>query len=725
MKYNHGFGALILLSLLNSAPAMTQDLQVNRDQRFIEEVVVIGSKENAAQVTGSGTLLDATDLEAFDHIDLSQVLLSAPGVYVREEDGYGLRPNIGIRGAAADRSQKITLMEDGVLITPAPYSAPAAYYVPNVARIDLIEVLKGPSAIEHGPHTVGGAINFVTRQVPDDDFAEIDLSAGTDGYYKAQFAYGKSGETVSYLLDGLFYGTDGFKDLDGGGDTGFKRNDVNVKLRWQPQTERAQSLTLKLGFSDEDADETYLGLTDEDFDRDPDRRYRASQLARFESEHLKIQANYSLAIDDNWRFNAKAYHHEFDRQWNKLDGFIFGPALLAVFERPQQFLTEYSLLTGTANSLPIGAQTLDVTNNDRSFESQGLQFTVNHTVEMSNVAFDTAMGLRLHHDEVDRDHMPRGYLMTDGQLVFDGIVRSPKLLNHGETDALAIYLAQTISWQTISINLGIRYEDLQGELDDLSNGLSSDADQNFVSPGLGVYWQISERLGVLAGIYRGFSPAGPGSGADPEESLNYEYGFRYAREDLSVELIGFFSDYENLLGRCRVSDASCNPGEEFNGGEVEVSGAELSAGYSVRLSDSLNLSTRLTYTFTTSSFETGFLSQFVQWGVVEEGDELPYLPEHLGRLQLTLDSGRWTLGASIRFQSQMREEPGDGDIEDGLHTDDLLVVDLEASWLFSTQTMLQLIVQNVDDDASIVAHRPFGARPNRGRAVIARLRHRF
>ena len=91
-------------------------------------------------------LLDETDLDRFDQVDLRKVLNQVAGVYIREEDGFGLRPNIGIRGAGRERSQKVTLMRDGVLITPAPYSAPAAYYVPNVSRIGSVEVLKGPSA---------------------------------------------------------------------------------------------------------------------------------------------------------------------------------------------------------------------------------------------------------------------------------------------------------------------------------------------------------------------------------------------------------------------------------------------------------------------------------------------------------------------------------------------------------------------------------------------------
>ena len=89
-----------------------------------------------------------------------------------------------MRGAAAERSAKIALMEDGVLIAPAPYSAPAAYYFPLVTRMSRIEVVKGPAAIQYGPNTVGGAIDLIGEPMPGERGAYVDLAGGSDRYGK-------------------------------------------------------------------------------------------------------------------------------------------------------------------------------------------------------------------------------------------------------------------------------------------------------------------------------------------------------------------------------------------------------------------------------------------------------------------------------------------------------------------------------------------------------------
>lgn len=691
----------------------------------IEEVLIIGSAAEKQKLAGSGVLIDTDLVKKQAYTDLNQIISMAPGVYVREEDGYGLRPNIGIRGATAERSQKITLMEDGVLIAPAPYSAPAAYYMTNASRLHALEVLKGPSSIAHGPHTVGGAVNLVTRPAQWTNFAEMDLTVGTD-QFQTLSAQGEfvSGDT-SYLVDALHYASDGFKELDDDADTGFVRNDFNIKVHWQPQTDLQQSFIIKLGYADEDANETYLGLTDEDFDNNPNRRYPASQLDRFISDHSQLHLSHSMELSNSLQINSKLYFNQFNRSWNKFDGFIDGTNASLVLQTPSEYLDAYQVLTGSVNSTDVDL-TIDVTDNDREYSSDGIQIDLSKQFSFASFEHNVEAGIRYHQDDVHRNHQQRSYLMDSGRLVSDGIARPPKVLNYAKSQALALYLNNELSRDDWTINVGLRFEEIDGSLHNKLTGSKYNNSQSIVAPGLGVHKKISDKLGVLAGVYLGFSPAGPGkSGAEAEESVNFEYGVRYQSENLSAEAIGFFSDYENLLGRCRASDANCAVGEEFNGGQVEIGGIELSAELEFPLTESLVLDSQLSFTYTESAFQNAFLSQFSQWGLVQKGDELPYVPKYAARWQMGIGNANWSADMAIKYQHEMREVPGVGDLIPGQQTESLAVLDLSATWMASDDLQLKLMIRNATNESAIVSHRPYAARPNLPRMILGQIKYRF
>lgn len=729
LKFNFILNGILFCSFQSQAQSQPSGIY--------EEILVTGGKGAIETLPGSATFLDKETIKQFDSTDLNALLAQVPGVYIRQEDGFGLRPNIGLRGTSSDRSSKLTMMEDGILIGPAPYSAPAAYYVPNVNRMSAVEVFKGPSAIAYGPHTVGGAINFVTKAIPDESGGELGVSTGSHGYQKYTGYYGRRFDQIGFDLDLLHYGADGFKELDGGGNTGFERNDANLKLQWQsdPKASVSQALQIKAGYADEDSNETYLGLTDEDFAENPNRRYASSQLDRFVSEHSQVHVLYSLDFKNDWKLTARAYQNNYQRSWNKFDGFPGANTENASDVLNQNSINladELQLLRGDRNSNLIAAsadedaERIDVTDNDRKFQSSGIQLHLNYQTAYGEWSHFLESGLRVHNDWVERDHLQRRYLMIDRTLVFDSIGEQ-KALNKGEVDALSWFIQDRIEIRRLTLTLGMRLESIDSTFVERKSGVAVEQShsQNEWMPGVGAYYQLNEQWGFLLGINKGFSPKAASAGEEvkSEESTNYEYGFRFKTEHWNGEIIGFYSNYQDLLGRCRASE-DCY-GEEFNAGNVETVGVEASSQYSYRFSNGWEIPLSLTYTYTDAKFKSSFESDFSQWGHISKGDELPYVPKHQGALQTGLRSEVWSFAIALKYVGVMKEASGSGVPLSGEETESLTTLDTSFEYYFQENVNLQLIVENITDEQLIVSRRPFGARPNAPRTLKAGITYRF
>jgi hypothetical protein len=159
-------------------------------------------------------------------------------------------------------------------------------------------------------------------------------------------------------------------------------------------------------------------------------------------------------------------------------------------------------------------------------------------------------------------------------------------------------------------------------------------------PGFGATWLAGEDFNLFASVHRGFNPPGPGSGADPEESLNLEAGLRWHPGAIQAELVGFWNAYDNLVGTCTASTgAGCQIGDQFDGGKARVRGIEASLAHDFGRANgwALKVPARIGYTWTDAEFRSSFSSGFEEWGTVEAGDRLPYLPEHALNLQLGVE----------------------------------------------------------------------------------------
>jgi Fe(3+) dicitrate transport protein len=744
--------AVLAAVIGSSGPALAEDAVLagaTADPVLLEGVIITGSEAQARDVAGSATFLDAEALATFSYTDVNRILRQVPGVTLQEEDGFGLRPNIGIRGSGSDRASRIAVMEDGVLIAPAPYAAPSAYYFPRMGRMSGVEVVKGPAAIKYGPLTTGGALQFFSTPIPEAEGrigGRGELLGGSYGGVRSHGVLGGWAEPagpvqVGGLVEGLFERSDGFKDLDSGGDTGFEISDVVVKLglRSGPDAAMPQTFELKYQRYDETSDETYTGLTLADFRARPYRRYRGSQADVMDVEHTTWQATHRIELTPWLDVTTLAYRTETARAWYKLNDVLSGGSLRsvsAVLADPVTYAEGYATLVG-APGFTSAANALRVRNNNRTYYAQGVQSVATLRFDTGGLTHKLELSARIHRDEEDRLQEDDRYQMADGRMVLTTAgARGSQENRVGEATAKAFFVQDTIQAGRLTLSLGVRYETIdltrtRYVLGDPSRGTVLGVNRSEVDvwiPGVGATFELTPDVLLVAGAHKGFSNPAPGSTTDPETSWNYEAGLRFSRGDARLEAIAFFTDYQNLVGTCTASTGGgCSIGAQFDGGAVEVKGLELTAAQD--LAGLLDLPfaapVSLVYTFTEAEFKSSFVSGYGPWGTVTTGFELPYLP----RDQLTLNAGahgdRWRVDASMNLVSETRSVAGAGPIPANRLIESRTLVDLSGEYDLSPGLGLFVQIQNVTDEVYNVAFSPAGARPGAPRMVMGGLRLKF
>ncbi|AKQ65866.1 TonB-dependent receptor [Myxococcus hansupus] len=686
------------------------------------ESVVVGTSE--ARTSGSIHVLKPATLERFERDDPEAILRTVPGVYARGEDGFGLRPNVGLRGVNPNRSKKITLLEDGILFGPAPYSAPAAYYFPLATRMQSIRVLKGPSAIQQGPQTVGGSVDFITRDIPAAESIWLDVAGGGYLYGKAHGVFGASTERAGFLLEGLHLRSDGFKELDTvGGNTGFTRNEWMAKGRYLlvPDGPVRQTLQIKLGYSDEDANETYLGLSDADLAAQPLRRYVATALDHMAWHRTQVVLSHVLEAG-SLVVTTSVYRHDLTRVWRKVNRFR-GASLSNVLADPRSARNAiyYGVLTGTLDTSST-EDTLLIGPNDRTFVSQGVQSIARWTLATGPLNHHVEVGARFHYDSLDRLHTEDAYLMQGGQLVRTNEPTYTTAHNKDSTHAVALHVTDAIAWGPLVLTPGVRLEIIRSHSVNRLMETSSSGAVEVLMPGMGVYGALTRELGLFAGAYRGFSPPAPGqpSAVLPEKSINYEGGARWTRRGERFEVLGFFSDYSNLTDICTFSSGCINDDldRQTDAGKAFIHGLEVFGEKTFRPGGGLTFPVSLSYTFTRTRLREDFQSADPQFGNVRAGDELPYVPRHQLYATAGVETSFGGLALSAFYSGAMRERAGQGEAPPGLLTGELLTFDVNANWNFSRWGQLYLSARNILNEQVIVSRRPFGARPNAPRTLI-------
>lgn len=701
----------------------------------LEQITIVGEKSRS--LPGAGQYITSKKIAQINQPNVNSVLRTIPGINIRDEEGFGLRPNIGLRGTPVNRSAKITLMEDGILIAPAPYADPSAYYFPTFARMQGIEVLKGSSQIKYGPYSIGGSVNLLSTQIPQSFKGFAQLSYGSFGTNQQRLWVGDSRKSLDYVFEINRLGSKGFKELDNGGNTGFDRRDIMVKVRWHTENDAQipQFLTLKYVNSTENGNESYLGLNFDDFIVNPRRRYAATQRDVLDMNHSHFALSHTIIPAKNFSISTTAYYSNTFRDWARVNT-IGGQGLNNILGDPLAHKLPYQIMTGVADG------NIDFQSAARSYISQGVQSNAHYIWDSGSWSYKLNMGMRYHKDQADRFATKSTYAMSKGTM----ILTAPGVKGNQENQirkasSMAAHLSYDISYKDLKLSPGVRYESIEFELQNFGTTdverigtllKKATNDMTIVLPGIGFNYDINKSMAVFGGIHKGFSPPGMPSltseiQAEVETAVSYELGYRCYKDAWHVQIVGFENDYDNILGSDNVSGGGAGTGDLFNAGNALTRGLELSLEYDFLYGNSNENTQRLpinmAYTYTNATFLENFRNAGGDWGSgdIRSGDFIPFITPHQLTLSLGYETSKFNTMLISRYIGDTRTKPGK-DIkvipnQSTKYTDvntiaGFLIIDLSANYKVSKSFTTFTTISNITNNQSVVANLPNGYRPN-------------
>ena len=530
-------------------------------QAIVEQVSVTanslaGTPESLSEIPGSIERVDAQTLENARVFNFSEALRKIAGVNVRDEEGFGLRPNIGIRGTNPTRSTKVLLLEDGLPLSYAPYGDNASYYHPPVERYESIEVLKGSGQIQYGPQTIAGVINYITPNPPVKRTFSLKLEGGNRSFFNGGAGFGGT--------FGKFGGIENFNHKRGDGareNTKFKLYDFFTKSTYALNSRNA--LTAKFTFYREDSNLTYTGATEAEFAANP--RGNIFKNDFFNTRRYGFAFQHVGILTSKINLTTNFYSNYFTRDWwRQSSNSSQRPNRLTV-DADCRSLSDLNTTCGNEGRL-------------RDYLMIGIEPRLNAHFSVGEIKNEFNIGFRIHSEDQER-------IQKNGDLPNsrDGVV-----VENNERQALAYsgFIQNRFIWRNFAFTPGVRIEKIKfkrtNRLANSGTGVTGETSITQVIPGFGIAYSGLTRTTIFAGVHRGFSPprvedvvsnTGGVTELNSEQSWNYEIGVR-TRPIRGVEIASTFfrNDYKN-----QIVAASIASGTAFtNGGKTLQQGFEFS-----------------------------------------------------------------------------------------------------------------------------------------------------
>lgn len=610
-----------------------------------------------------------------------------------------------------------------------------------------VEVLKGSSQIEYGPHTTGGVINYISTPIPYETEGMLGLSFGNYGALTGHLTYGGVKETeygsFGALVEAYHEQSDGFRDIQastngaftGSDDTGYEKTDLMLKLSVEPKWDRTNYFEFKFATTDFDANETYLGLNATDLAADPYTRYAASAVDNIVSQQIRTYLRHLIEFDTNTTVTSTLYYNSFERDWYKLDNANIagsGETDLSV-----NIMNNPGLLRGET----LGD--FEIKSNDREYYLYGFQTKLNHSFSTGDLNHDLVLGARIHKDKIDRSQNSNTYEgVYAGDFSGPADYTGPEVEGdrEQETVALALFAHDRIEIGDLALSPGLRYEYIEWDyLKRDGADTQASGDYSVFAAGLGFEYQLTDTSKLFGGYHRGFSVPSPGSKAkDFEEEISntFELGYRFSNNvNFYAEAVGFYTALSDLIVEDNISGSGADDG---NVGDVDTIGLELLLGgdLSDTLGTSYNLPQRLAFTYTDATLNGNTSSESATsiFSGGKDGNRVPYVPEFQVSFTTGIEFEKFRSYLSFtyvgeRFASASNsadqlDTSGNPDARFG-KMDDYLIVDLSAHYAVRSDLEIFAKVTNLFEEEYVSSHIPHGPRTGAARLLSTGFTYKF
>jgi Fe(3+) dicitrate transport protein len=634
--------------------------------------VLGGSQEGLTKVPGAAQIVTAQEMARIQPLSTEAALKQVPGVVIKPEEESAVVANIGMRGLSAGE-YKTLILEDGVPVAPDLFFGNSRYYNPRIQRMNSIEVLKGAASLRYGPNTIGGVINYKTKDPIDG--ATFATRAGSHQYLESSLEAGGRSDSGD-AIGGLFF-TQASSE-------GFQHKGVDM-----------QDLMLKGGMAL--GDRQWLGVKFTRYENDANISYRGlfkdAYAARatfnpapddwFLTDRNSLDVNHEWEINTDMRLNTVVYWSEMQRDYWR-----------------------YSVnATTMQNGLKVWNYTNSLDGNNRAFDRTGIDSRLTMRHNSFGMTNEAEMGVRWMQENMrDQKIAATRANPRSGTLSTDVIQKA---------SSLAVFAQNRFDLNAqLSIKPGVRAEMYEQITDDLmvnaKDGRSSNAEY---LPGIGATWQLTPQAQIYGGVYKAFSPpynstsivSGNDLDLGAERSVNVEMGVRGQQHALSYELTVFRMDFDNQVIR-----ANSNGGDPSNGGKTLHQGIELALAW--RVNTVFRIEGNTTYVPDAKFVENRYSSTGAL--IAQKGNRVTYSPEWVSHLQFVYHEGPLMTAMGIQHVgSQMTDTMNTVPITEstsGFFTgriDGYTTIDLTSSYQIDPKLSLTAAVKNLTDTHYIASLR--------------------